>query len=476
MKRNLIVLCCLMFFIVTLSYAQPAGILKSTIEDQINVELTAYNNNLGLVKDSRRINLPEGQGELRFMDVASSIIPETVHVKSLNLSQDFSILEQNYEYDLMDANKLLDKYVGKNVKLLDFNPYQDRKESTDATLLSNNNGQIYSINNEIYLGHPGYKVLPEIPENLIAKPTLMWVFNNKVNKPHELEASYLTNGINWKADYVLVIGADDSSSDLSGWVTLDNQTGATYKNAKLKLIAGEVNRALEPMRRARGGMEKAMMLAADSAGGFEEKAFFEYHIYDLQRRTTIKNKQQKQISLLEAIGVKTKKELLTIGQNYYFYSRFNDTQKQPVQVFIKFKNAKESNLGMPLPAGIIRLYKKDTDESMQFIGEDRIEHTPKDENVKIKVGEAFDVVAERVQTDFRQITTKMMESEWEVTLRNHKEEDIMVGVIEPMLNGNWNIISNSHNFIKENAFTIRFDVPVPKNGEVKIKYRVQSGM
>lgn len=482
MKKNFFVLTVgLVLLVAMFSYAEqslaPAQALKSTIEDQKNIEVTVYNNNLGLVKDMRFLRLPQGEGELRFMDVAAAIIPETVHIKSLNFPKDFSVLEQNYEYDLMNGNKLLDKYVGKDIKLLDFNPYQDRKTETPAKLLSNNGDQIYQINNEIYLGHPGYRILPELPENLIAQPTLTWNFRNKAIEPNNIEVSYLTNGINWKADYVLVVDAKDVLADLSGWVTVNNQSGATYKNAKLKLIAGEVNRVVEPTRRSRGGMEKAMMLAvADSGAGFEEQSFFEYHIYDLQRPTTIKDKQQKQISLLEANDAQVKKEFITTAENYYFYSRLSDKQKQSVQVFIKFKNAKENNLGMPLPAGIIRLYKKDTKDALQFIGEDRIVHTPKDEEIKIKVGEAFDVVVERVQTDFKQITTRMVESEWEITLRNHKEEDVVIGVVEPMTNGNWSVISKSHDFIKENAFIIRFNVSVAKNDEVKVKYRVQTGM
>jgi len=285
--------------------AQPA--IKSTIEDQTNVEVTVYNNNLGLVKDTRNIALPTGTAELRFMDVASAIMPVTVHIKSLNRPDDFFVLEQNYEYDLMDPNKLLDKYVGETIKIIDWNKYQDRKEIVEAELLSNNKGQIYKINDEIYLGHPGYKVLPRIPENLIAKPTLTWLYKNTSNSPHSIEASYLTNQIGWKADYVLVLNENDTESDLSGWVTLNNSSGATYNNAKLKLVAGEVHRAEKEKKYDRvyalskGGMGRAQ---------FKEKSFFEYHIYDLERRTTIKNNQTKQISLLEASDIETEKELL----------------------------------------------------------------------------------------------------------------------------------------------------------------------
>lgn len=448
---------------------------QSTQSDQTNVEVTVYNNNLGLVKDTRSFALPIGEGELRFMDVASGIMPVTVHAKSLNAADKFQVLEQNYEYDLIDYNKLLDKFVDKKVKLIDFNEYQDRKDIVEGTLISNNGGNpVFKINNEIYLGYPGLKVLPEIPENLIAKPTLMWRYANKSSDAHKLEVSYLTNDIGWKADYVFVLNKDDTGGDLSGWVTVDNKSGATYKDAKLKLVAGEVQR-VQDMALTRQYAKMAMMEASD-ASQFAEEGFFEYHIYDLQRRTTIKDKQTKQISLLEASGIKAEKELLVYGAQHYFrqYYRPQDP-KQPVAVYVKFKNAEANQLGMPLPAGILRLYKKDSKDSLQFVGEDRIKHTPKDEEVKVKVGEAFDVVAERRQTDFKQLTSQLYETAWEVTLRNHKEEPVRVGIIEP-LQGSWQIVEQSHPSKKLDAFTVRFDVDVPKDGEVKVTYRVRVGI
>ena len=446
---------------------------ESNINDQVKVKVTVYNNNLGLIKDLRNVPLPVGEGELRFMDVPSHIMPVTVHAKSLNYPGGFTILEQNYEYDLMNADKLLDKYVGKKIKIIHWNKYQDRKEVVDAILLSNNKGQIYKIDNEIFLGHPGYRVLPKIPENLIAKPTLTWLYDNNKREPHQLEVSYLTKNINWKADYVLLLNKDDTSSDISGWVTLDNRSGAMYRDAQLKLVAGEVHRVEERFQdKAYAMMEEKMARAPQ----FKEKAFFEYHIYDLQRKTTIKDKQTKQISLLEATDIKVGKELLVYGVSSYFTRQYRENNpKQPVNVFIKFKNSKDNNLGMPLPGGIMRLYKQDDDGSQQFIGEDRIEHTPKDEEVKLKIGEAFDVVAERFQTDYRRISTRLHESEWEITLRNHKEKEINVGVVEPVF-GNWQVITTTHPYKKVDAFTIRFDVKIPKDEEVKIKYRIRVGL
>ena len=467
---------CLIILSFMPSAKADGKVSKSTIDDQVAVEVTVYNNNLGLIKDAREIKLPAGEGELRFMDVASHIMPVTVHAKSLNYPDKFSVIEQNYEYDLMNEDKLLDKYVGEKINLIVWNEFQDRKETVEATLLSNNKGQIYKINDEIFLGHPGIKVLPEIPENLIAKPTLTWLYDNKnkSNLKHNLEVSYLTNNISWKADYIMVINKDDTLADISGWVTLDNKSGATYKNAALKLVAGDIHRAEAKFDDRAYIMMEAR--AAPAAPQFEEKAFFEYHIYDLQRKTTIKDKQTKQVSLLEAGDVKIQKELLVHGIRNYFTRLYRELNpKQKVNVYIKFKNSKEHNLGMPLPAGIMRLYKQDDEGSLQFIGEDRIDHTIKDEEVKLKIGEAFDVAAERIQTDYKQITTKLHESEWEITLRNHKEEDIIVGIVEPLF-GNWNVINNTHPYNKLDAFTIRFDVNVPKDKEAKVKYRIRVGL
>lgn len=464
---------CLAVVLASPIVAAGESMFDCTTDEQLAVQLTVYSSNLGLVKDIRKVELPVGQAELKFTDIASHIIPVTVHAKSLNHPGDFTILEQTYHYDLMTADKLLDKYVGGKMKIIIWNEFQDRKEVVEATLLSNEDGQIYEINGEIYLGHPGYKVLLEIPEDFTAKPTLMWLYDNRTKEPHELEVSYLTSNMNWKADYVVILQENDRSLDISGWVTLANESGATYKNARLKLVAGEVHRATE---RFGGGPYMMKAMPETEAPSFEESAYFEYHLYDLKRKTTIKNKETKQISLLEALGVGTEKELLVYGNRSYFTRPYTEEiPKQPVNVYIKFKNSEDDNLGMPLPAGIMRLYKKDDEGSLQFIGEDRIEHTPKDEEIKLRVGEAFDVVAEKIQTDYRKITTRLHESEWEITLRNHKETDITVGIVE-LLSGNWQIISSSHPYEKVDAFTIRFDVNVPKGEEIKVNYGVRVGL
>lgn len=453
------------------SAAFAAPDLTSTLRDQESVEVTVYNSNLGLVKDTRKIKLPEGDGNMQFMDVAAFIQPFTVAIRSLNAPQDFSILEQNYEYDLMNSTKLLDKYVGKKLKLITRNQFQDKSETVEAELLSNNQGQIYKIGNEIHIGYPGEVILPSLPEDLIAKPTLTWMYENKFASPQSIEVSYLTQNISWKADYIVVIDKNDVKANVSGWVTLDNKSGATYKNAKLKLVAGEVNRVNDHAMKYRKEMMLQSSMEVDAVKGFAEQSFFEYHLYDLQHPTTIKDQQTKQIRLLEANDASVTKIFKVQGQNNWWYGPYNETGKVPVNVMLKFKNSKENHMGFPLPAGTMRLYKADANDSLQFIGEDAIKHTPKDEDVDLKIGEAFDVVAERVQTDYQNIN-RGHESEWEVTIRNHKDTDIAVQVLET-IPGDWTVLSQSQKFTKVDAFTARFDVDVPKDGEAKVRYRVR---
>jgi hypothetical protein len=452
------------------SAAEPAAAATSTLKDQTGMALTVYNDNLGLVKDQREISLRKGTGELRFMDVASSIIPASVSITSLSDPGSFRILEQNYEYDLLNQQKLLDKYVGKEVKLYQKNFYTEREEIVTATLLSNNGGPIFRIGEGITYNHPGRVILPGVPENLISQPTLVWLVDSDLATTRKIEASYLTSGISWRADYVLILDEKDIRADLTGWVTLDNKSGASYRNARLKLVAGDVNRVREASP-YQGRMLKTAM--AEAAPQFREEGFFEYHIYTLERPSTIKDNQTKQIRLLQAAGVPVKKELLLNGDRRYFYAPFGEQDNNSkVGVFLEIENRKSSSLGMPLPKGTVRVYKRDSDGSLQFAGEDAIDHTPKDEKLRVKLGEAFDVVASRKQTDWKKIASDTYEAAFEITLRNHKKEDVVVKVVEPVP-GDWNMLTASYPWKKGDAFSAEFSIPVPKDKEAKLLYRVR---
>jgi len=447
--------------------------VTSTLDDQLSVSLTIYNTNLGLVKDQRQLKLPKGVNELRFMGVASQIIPTSVHIKSLVNPDSLLVLEQNYEYDLLNPQKLLDKYVGKEVKLFTKNPYTEREEVVTATLLSNNGGPIFKIGDEITYGHPGRVIFPGVPEDLMAKPTLVWLAENNLLNGQKIEASYLTNGINWRSDYVVTLNDRDDKADLAGWVTIDNKSGTTYRNAKLKLVAGDVNRVKDELEYKRGMLQVAEMAAKAAAPQFKEESFFEYHIYTLHRPATVKDNQTKQISLVQADAIAVKKELLYRGASYYYRSRYGEAMSnQKVGVFVEIENREKNHLGIPLPKGTVRVYKQDSSGSLQFVGEDSIDHTPKDEKVRIKLGDAFDVVGTRKQTDWRKIAYDTYEAAFEISLRNHKKEDVVVKVVEP-IPGDWKMLSATHEFTKSEAFTAEFQVPVRKDGETKVGYRVR---
>ncbi len=446
--------------------------LSTGLNDQTAVAVTIYNVNLGLVKDLRKISVPKGRSELRFMDVASQIIPTSVYIKSVAAPGSLDVLEQNYEYDLLNPQKLLDKYVGKEVKLYQKNQYTEREEIVPATLLSNNGGPIFKIGEDITFGHPGRIIFPGVPENLISKPTLVWLLENRLTSPQTVEASYLTNNINWRADYVVTMNEKDERADLSGWVTIDNKSGASYKDAKIKLVAGDINRVKGEAEYQAKTYRLAESMAAP-APQFKEEAFFEYHIYTLQRPSTIKDNQTKQIGLVSAGDVLVKKELLFYGARHYYYSRYGEAvTNQKIGIYVEIQNKKENNLGIPLPKGTVRVYKNDAEGSLQFIGEDSIDHTPKDEKIRIKLGEAFDVVGTRKQTDWKKIAYDTYEAAYEISIRNHKEEDVMVRVVEP-IPGDWTILSSSHEYKKTEAFAAEFSIPVPKDKEAKLTYRVR---
>ena len=441
----------------------------STLADQKKVAVTIYNSGFGVVRDEREISLPTGIIDLKFMEVASKIQPETVQIDPITAGDKLLVLEQNYEYDLMSPAKLMEKYVGKNVTLIQRNDYKGERIPVQATLISYNNQQpIYKIGNKIVINRGFEEVeLPTIPENLVSKPTLVWKFNNSFKEKQTIVANYMTRGMRWNADYVAVLSSNDKKCDLNGWVTINNSCGATFKNAQLKLVAGNVNKVRQPERRYK------MMLTGSNAidqDAFQEESLFEYHMYTLQRPTTLKQNQKKQVALLEARDIEVTKTYRCIGQNYFYRNRRGDTIKNiKIGVFISFNNSKTNNLGMPLPKGTVRVYKADSSGNNQFIGEDRINHTPKDEKIELKLGDAFDIVSERKQTFWKRLGNTTYDTGWEIKIRNHKDEDIVVNVIEPF-GCDWKILKSSQEYEKKDAFTAVFKVPVKKNSETVLTY------
>jgi len=450
---------------------------STSLSDQTDLNVTVYNSNIALVRDVRNLTLPSGSFRLKFMDIAATVNPATVHFRSLTDPDKLGVIEQNYEYDLLEPAKLLHKYVGKEVTLV--RSYQDngttKHEEIKATLLSDNNGQVWKIGNDIVTGNyaESYR-FPEVPANLYDRPTLLMSLENSGAHKQQIEAGYLANNLSWNSDYVLTVARDDKSADLDGWVTLTNNSGTAFHNARLQLVAGDINRVVERTRMSANAVYEAVP-AAKAAPQFQQENFSEYHLYTLGRRTSVEDKETKQISLLEASGVPVEKIFVVNGQNYYYRQALapGQPQKDPVMVYYKFKNEEKAGLGMPLPAGNVRVYQKDSKGGILFAGEDRIDHTPKDENISIHIGNAFDVVEERKQTDFKKVDTHTWELEYEITLRNHKDVPITVQVNEP-IGGDWEMINSTYKFTKTGAFAAQFNVPVEKNGTSVLKYRIRA--
>ncbi len=443
---------------------------QSTAADRKSVSITVYNQNFGLVREVRDVRFTRGIASLEYRDVAQHVQPETVHIRPLDGG--LRVLEQNYQFDLLNPQKLLEKYVGRTVTVYRTNPQTGVDEPVTAEVLSVNGGPILKIGDEVTFGYPGRFSFPEIPDNLIAKPTLVWLLDSQRAR-QDLEVSYLTNNMNWKADYVFVVDEKDEHGDLTGWVTLTNQSGTTYENAQLKLVAGDVQRLTDNLAGRMKDEVMRGMVAEAAAPQFSEESFFEYHLYTLDRPTTLRENEQKQVTLLEASEVGVEKKLVFYGAAQYYRSQYGEVvSNQKLSVYLDFQNSVKNGLGMPLPKGVVRVYKADGSGAQQFIGEDRIDHTPRDERVRIRMGEAFDVVGDRRQVEFKILSSCVTESQWEVSLRNHKKERARIDVIEPV-GGDWEILSSTHTYRKLDAHTFAYTVDVAADGEVKIVYRVR---
>ena len=454
-----------------------AGEIVSTLADQQEVAVTIYNDDLALVRDQRQVTLPQGRVELAMREVSARIRPETALLRSLTHPGGLSILEQNFDFDLLTPRKLLEKYVGKEVQLVRTHPESGEDSYETARVLAANDGVVLKIGDRIETGVPGRLVFPDVPENLRDRPTLVVSLDNAKAGLQTAELSYLTGGLGWQADYVAELNQNDTALDLSGWVTLTNQSGTTYPDALLQLVAGDVNRVREEML-FRGDVVMAASMAKEAAPQMSEEGLFEYHLYTLQRPTTIRNNQTKQVSLLNAAAVAVNKEFRLQGSPYYYRGQQGDLgQKLKVGVFVEFDNRKKDNLGMPLPKGIVRVYKQDKAGRPQFVGEDRIDHTPENETVRLKLGDAFDVTADRKQTDFRKLGgdgryNYRFESGFEIKLKNAKDEAVTVTVAEPVP-GDWRMLSESHKHTKASADTALWKIKVPAKGEVVLTYRVE---
>ncbi|HKQ88681.1 MAG TPA: DUF4139 domain-containing protein [Candidatus Acidoferrales bacterium] len=472
--QRLLAVLVLVLATAAVSAAQTAPTAATTTQkDQTDLSITVYNSNLALVRDVRKINVRAGTFPLHFEDVAASINPATVHLRSITDPSKLNVLEQNYEYDLLDPQKLLQKYVGREVTLVRAEQESNSTKYTEtrALLLSDNNGPVWKIGNEIVTGmaSDSYR-FPDLPDNLYSRPTLIWTLDNTGAPTQTIEASYLTTNIQWKADYVLTVTRDEKNADLDGWVTLTNNSGASYDNATLQLVAGQINQVTP--QRAYMELDKAANAAA--APPMTQENFSEYHLYTVTRRTSINNNESKQVSLLDGSNIPINKTYVVEAQPYYFRNPqgIGNPIPEPVMVYYNFKNDQKSGLGMPLPAGTVRVYQADSKGNIQFAGEDNIQHTPKDEALRIHVGNAFDVVCDRKESDYKKIASNVYEMEYQITLRNHKDTPVTVDVREP-IGGDWEVENSNFPSTKLDSTTISFEVPVAKDGTATLDYRVR---
>jgi len=439
------------------------------------VSLTVYNQNFAVVKEVRQLAIAAKTATVQFADVAKLIDPTSVTFKSLTDPAGTAVLEQNFEFDLVSADKLLDKYIDKSLTVVtkQGKNYEGILQSFDPQqLILKGKGGLVMVQRPDNVQNIEFGASPE---GLLTRPTLVWKVATEKPGAHLAQVTYQTQGMSWQADYSALINKDDTRMDLSGWVTITNQSGAAYKDARVKLIAGEVRR-IEPLQEQEKLAEDKDAAAAQLGGmggkPIEEKPFFEYHMYTLQQPTTVNENQVKQVELLRAADVPVVKRFVFEPNGPYWHPRYGQSNEYKVNVFVEFKNAQENHLGMALPKGKVRVYKRDpADNDLEFVGEDEIDHTPKDEELKLYVGDAFDVVGEKIVTDHKQ-GDRWSQDSVKIEVRNHKAEDAKVLVREHLNMAQWELTAKSKDFKKVDATTIEFELAVPKDGKAEVTYTV----
>lgn len=440
----------------------------SRAEDRSEVAVTIYNDSLALVKEVRGIAFQRGANSIALRDVSAKMRPETASLRALG-GGGLRLIEQNFDFDLLTPQKLLEKYVGRSVTVIKTNPATGAETREPAEVLATNGGVVLKYADRIETGVPGRIAYGSIPPNLRDRPTLVVQLESAAAGRQNAELSYLTGGLSWRADYVAELAGDESKLDLAGWVTLTNQSGASYENARLQLVAGDVNRVRDEMRTQQFAAKAAIPAPAAEMA---REQLFEYHLYSLARPTTILDNQTKQVALLSAAAVPVRKEYRLAGQDWYYRGAQSDLGRQhKVAVFVEFDN-RGGELGMPLPKGIVRVYKKDSRGNALFIGEDRIDHTAKNETVRLKLGDAFDVKASRKQTGFRKIADRVYESAFSIELANAKDIAVTVKVVEPVP-GDWEMVAESQKHAKGDAHSAVWLVQVPAQGKATLDYSVR---
>jgi hypothetical protein len=445
--------------------------ITTTRKDQKSVAVTIYNQNRALVREVRAVTLPRGKNVLAFKEVSAQIEPETARFSGPSLN----VLEQHFEYDLLTPQTLLQKYEGKEVTLIKTHPVTGEESAQPATVLSTNNGVVLKVVGHIETGVPGRLVFPEIPEELRDKPTMTMLVESESDGPQDVSLSYLTTGLSWKADYVAELNDAETALAVNGWATLINQSGTSFSNATLQLVAGDV-RQVQANRPLAMFAEARMAPARDSA--MAEEQLSEYHLYTLDRPAFIKDGQTSQVALFSRTDVGCSREFVLTGSNYYYTGPYRQTGDRPkVEAFLHLKNSKNNHLGLPLPGGIVRIYAKDAKGNQQLAGEDRIDHTPENEDIRLKLGHAFDLAADKKQTDFKRLSVsstapQVYEAAFQIELRNAKKEPVTIEVVEP-IPGDWQITEESLPHEKKGGNTAVWLVRVPAGGKATLHYRAR---
>ena len=495
-------------FVLITTTVYPQSVQQSSTGDRLSVDLTIYNQNLSLIREERKIDFKKGMSRVVIPDIPATIDGTSLHFLSLTDPSGVSVLEQNYQYDLVHQAKLLEKYLGKQVEFVRFDEEKKKEYSVTGKLLATGwtqqiqpsydaygryagsrpnfnaaGGMVAEIGGKIEINPSGRLVLPTLPEGLIVKPQLQWLVSSARNGEHKTEISYLAGELSWLCNYVAILDKNDAKIDLTGWVTLTNNSGTTFKDAGLKLVAGDVNLVRESFDQIRSGRMETM---AKEAAQFTQGELFEYKLYTLQRHTDLTNNETKQIELTSANNVAAKKVFIYDGLadqwqawsgNYSYRSQgsYGQQSNSKVGVFVTFRNNQKAGLGIPLPKGKVRVYKRDDDGKEQFIGEDQIDHTPKDEEVRLYLGNAFDIVGERAQKDFKSLASgHVVEETIEIKVRNHKTESVEVMVYEhPWRWNQWEIVKSNTEWEKVDQSTLKFPVKIGKDGEKVVNYTIR---
>ena len=455
----------------TILAAAPAAgadrnVSSSESEERTRLELTVYNSDLALVRETRTVKLPDGESWLEFRGVPARIDPRSLIVDQSD-GRPFRLIEQSYEFDLMSRAKILEKYVGRELTWI-----QEDGRRLTGKLLGTAEGPVYEVDGEIVFEVPGRLALSSLPENLRARPTMVWRLDADREGERAIDVSYLTGGLSWSADYVFQLDDQGDKADVQAWVTVQNRSGTTFDDAGLMLLAGDVNRVQQA--HGRGSPKPELMAMATFDGNMAQESVGDYHLYTVPGHTSLRDQEIKQVSLFTSSGVPVQKRYrLESGNMGRFFGRGGERGTEKIAVMHEVKNTEDDHLGVPLPAGIVRIYGTSSSGARQLLGESQIDHTPRDETLHLQTGYAFDLVADRKRMEFRSMGERTHESVWEIELRNRSDHDVVIEVLEAMP-GEWTVLETSHDFAKLEAFQARFDVSVPADGISVLRYRIRT--